>query len=139
MSNELTPEQMDLKRKALRETLAHLKKHMRVTKVVCTRSVKGRGGDTYVGFSSAWDSTQDDSGGGGDLLQEGPPSSGMTLKESQFAALALGMQADIAAHNNAMASGNITQEHRDEAVRLIKTNYTQLMLAEMGDKGGQNE
>ena len=133
------------KRKALREALTRIRDHLKVTKVVCTRSIKGRYGDTYVGFSAAWNSIQDDAGGGGaDMIsaQDGDVglayANGLSLKEAKIAAYALAMQADIAAHNHALAGGNITLEQRDEAIRVIKANYTQLMLAEMEqtDNGG---
>ena len=129
--------EMDDKRLALQKALTSLKDSMRITKVVCTRSVKGQYGDSYVGFSAAWDTIQDDSGGGADMIsaQDGDEhlahNQGMTLKESRLAALVLAMQADIAAHNHAMAGGSITPDKRDEAIRVIKNNYTQLMLAEV--------
>lgn len=135
------------KRAALRDALTRIRNNLKITKVVCTRSVKGRYGDTYVGFSAAWNTIQDDAGGGADMIsaQDGDTAlaqaNGLSLKESKIAAYALAMQADIAAHNHAMAGGNITQEQRDEAVRVIKANYTQLMLAEMdqGDTNGGKE
>ena len=56
-------------KKVLTEALEKIKRHVRITKVVCTRSVKGHSGDSYVGFSAAWDSIQDDAGGpGADLI-----------------------------------------------------------------------
>jgi len=139
MSSKSIPEE---KKIAFREALAKIRSNMRITKIVCTRSVKGRYGDNYVGFSAGWDTIQDDAGGAADLnsAQDGDMqeaiSRGLTLKESRMAALALAMQADIAAHNHAMAGGNITPEQRDDALQTIKYNYTQLMLAELEDANG---
>lgn len=122
-----------------------IREHMRVTKIVCTRSVKGKFGDNYVGFSAAWDTIQDDSGGGGDMISASSEAEirlsnsqiGMTLKEAKLAALILGMQADIAAHDHASASGNITQEQRNAAVQAIKANFSQLIVDSLGGGGGE--
>lgn len=119
---------------ALKQAIERVKKHMRVTKVVCTRSVKGRFGDHYVGFSAAWDTIQDDAGGGADLVtaqpdQDGPAvvASGMSIKDARLAALILGMQADLAAHDHACAGSNITPDQHSGAVSAIKNNYMKLM------------
>ena len=128
---------MDIKDNPL---FKRLKAHLRVTKVVCTRSVKGRGGDNFVGFSSVWDSIQDDAGGAVELLptmgegdvQIAQSQMGMTLREAKMASLLVGMQADIAAHDNAACSGNITSEYRDQAVRAIKGNYARLIVDLLG-------
>jgi len=134
----------DEEKKMLAEALDKVKKHVRITKVVCTRSVKGRGGDNYVGFSAAWDTIQDDSGGGADLnsAQDGDVEqanhSGMTLKEGRIAAHVVAMQADLAAHEHATAGGNLSSEQLDNARRAIKANYTKLMIETLrnGNGGG---
>jgi hypothetical protein len=110
------------------EAMKRLKPFVKVTKVVCTRSVKGQRGDSYVGFSAAWDTTQDDAGGGGDLTQDTDGAQqGLGLKDARLAALMLGMQVDIAAHAQAMAGGNLDFKQYEEAVKAIKHNYTKLM------------
>lgn len=125
----------------LKQAINRVKKHMRVTKVVCTRSVKGRFGDHYVGFSAAWDTIQDDSGGGADLLTAQDDqdaalvvSSGMSIKDGRLAALVLGMQADLAAHDHACAGSNITPEQHTGAVSAIKNNYMKLMVELLAPK-----
>jgi len=87
----------------LRDALKPIKDRLRITKVVCTRSVKGKNGDVYVGFSASWDTIQDDAGGAADLISaqdgdvaRGNHTSGMTLKESKAAALLVAMNAEIA-------------------------------------------
>jgi hypothetical protein len=133
---------MDTKKETL--IFKRLREHLRVTKVVCTRSVKGRGGDTYVGFSAAWDSIQDDAGGAADLMSpQGDGDTriaqaqiGMTLREAKLAALVLGLQADVAAHDHSAASGNISPEQRDSAVQAIKANYSHLIADLLGETGG---
>jgi len=115
--------------KALHEALRTIKKRLRVTKVVCTRSVKGRGGDHYVGFSAGWDSVQDDGGGGVDLASaqdaEGQAAhdSGMTLREARLAAY---------------AGAAVSEEAYLQAVRAIKANYSQLMTELFAKRGGTN-
>lgn len=115
------------------EAMKRLKPFVKVTKVVCTRSVKGPRGDSYVGFSAAWDTIQDDAGGGGDLIsaQDGDTreaaANGLGLKDARLAALMLGMQVDIAAHAQAMAGGNLDYKQYEEAAKAIKHNYTKLM------------
>ena len=130
----------------MKAVLRGVRNKMQITKVVCTRSVKGKFGDSYVGFSAAWDTVQDDAGGGADLIsaqggdvQVAVHTSGMTLKEARLAALVLGMQADIAAHDHAMAGGNITQDQRNAAVRAIKHNYSKLMMDELGGEEVSDE
>lgn len=125
--------------------LMKIRDNLRVTKVVCTRSVKGRGGDNYVGFSAAWDSIQDDAGGAASLMGTQSESEtaisqsqiGMTLREAKLAALVLGMQADIAAHNHAAASGNIASGQRDQAIQAIKGNYSRLIVEALENGNGE--
>lgn len=111
----------------IRETCERIMVGLRVTKVVCTRAVKGARGDTYVGFSAQWDTVQDD--GARDLC--GPVddpdgttlSSGVSVREARLAATLLGMQADVAAHENARSGGNLSNEVATESIRLIRNNY----------------
>ncbi len=126
------------KKPSLREdpTIKRVRDGMRITKVVCTRSVKGRNGDHYVGFSAAWDSTQDDAGGGGTLMSTMPDTevvigqsqTGLTMKDAKVASLLLGMQADLAAYDNAWASHDVTAEQRDTAHKGIKSNYGKMLM-----------
>lgn len=122
-----------------------VKNKLSITKVVCTRSVKGRAGDHYVGFSAAWDTIQNDAGGGGDLMvaqdsdQAAADHQGMSIKEAKIAGYILGMQADIAAHQHAAAGGNISSEQCNSAIRAIKGNYSRLMAEMFTEKnGGEN-
>jgi hypothetical protein len=114
---------------AIRETLRRIKSNIRITKVVATRAVKSKSGDTYAGFSAAWNTIQDDSGGGIDSIldDEAEASSGMTLNEARIAHLMVAMQADIAAHDAAMAGGNITIAFHREAVKAIRSNYSRMI------------
>ena len=118
----------------VRETMARLRPRIKITKVVCTRSVKGQRGDSYAGFSAAWDTIQDDAGGGADLItaQDGDVSlaaaNGLSLKDARMAHLMLAMQVDVAAHAQAMAGGNITPAQYEDSVKAIHANYTKLMV-----------
>ena len=125
-----------------KKIICGVKNKMRITKTVCTRSVKGRAGDHYVGFSAAWDTLQDDAGLGGDLLvdqdtdQALADHQGMTLKEAKIAGYLLGMQADISAHQHAAAGGNINAEQCEGAIAAIKENYSKLLADIFRDKKG---
>ncbi len=94
-----------------------------VTKVVCTRSVKGSRGDSFVGFSAQTDSVQED--GTRDLAPTigDRGGAGMSLRDARIAAMALGLQADLAAHQNAWAGGNISDDALVNSTRTIKSNY----------------
>jgi hypothetical protein len=113
----------------IKNTLRRIQSNIRVTKVVATRSVKGKGGDTYAGFSAAWNSVQDDAGGGIDALINDvvEAQGGMTLKEARVAHLMIAMQADLAAHDAALAGGNISINYHREAAKAIKANYSRVI------------
>ena len=74
----------------LRERLRHIRQGIRITKITCTRSVKGRTGDSFVGFSAAWQSVQDDhSGPGADVMADRVDDrvyaeQGLTLKDAKL-------------------------------------------------------
>lgn len=113
---------------------------IRVTKVVCTRSVKGRNGDVFVGYSSASSSIQEDAGMGTDLsttlsddqtLDLG--ARGLTIKEAKIAGYLLGLETDVAAFEHALASGGISEAHCKDAVSAIRKNYSRLVSLAMGD------
>lgn len=104
-----------------------MKKRLRVTKVVCTRSVKGKHGDTFVGFSASWDSVQEDGGQGLEDVMSDESQSGMTLDEARLAAYILGAKVDVAAFEQAAANCTIRKREADEAVRVVKHNYSKLV------------
>jgi len=126
-----------------KKEICAVKNRLKITKVVATRSVKGRAGDHYVGFSAAWDTIQDDAGTGGDLMlvQDGDQAAadhqGMTLKEAKIAGYILGMQADITAHQHAAAGGSISPEQCKSAVQAIKGNYSRLLAEVFAKTSGE--
>lgn len=113
----------------IKSTIKRIQSNIRVTKVVATRSVKGKGGDTYAGFSAAWNTVQDDAGGGIDAIfnDTDEAQGGMTLKEARIAHLMVAMQADIAAHDAALAGGNVSNNYHREATKAIKANYSRMI------------
>ena len=121
----------------LKDKIQRIRNGMRVTKVVCTRSVKGRNGDSYVGFSAVWNSTQDD--GGRDLVSTGEGSDeaesiqSMDLTEAIIASHILAREADIVAHQHAAAGGNISASYCKDAVAAIKNNYANLVVELLRD------
>jgi len=130
----------DQETQRIKEVVARIRKSVRVTKIVCTRSVKGRAGDHYIGlsaaFAAAWNTTQDDSGGGADLIsaQDGDEekalsTNGLSLEEARIASHLLALEADMLAHDHAMAGSNITSEQRDQAQKSIWHNFSRLVAA----------
>jgi len=112
-----------------KDLVARVKDKLRVTKVVCTRSVKGQRGDSFAGFSAAWNTVQDDGAQGmEDLTDDAVPPQAMTLKEAKVAGYLLAMQSDIAAYQHAWAGGSIPKQQMDDAIRTLRANYTQLVM-----------
>ncbi len=116
---ELTPEEI--------EQLAGATRDIVITKVVCTRTVKGARGDTFVGFSAAWCSVQEDGGGatmentGGEEMDG--RASGWTLREARFKACLLQRAVDIQAFENSSDGGNCGKEYAVGMIRGIKGRY----------------
>lgn len=118
----------------LKERLAQIEKKLRITKVVATRAVKSPRGDTFAGFSAAWESVQEDGGGMGSSLTElvsdaEIASQGMTLAEAEIAHLLVARQAEIAAWRAAVAGGNVTAKVFQDQVAAIRSNYGKLIQA----------
>ena len=131
----------------IKEKLRKIRKGIRITKITCTRSVKGRNGDSFVGFSAAWQSIQDDHGGPGADVQADVEDDqvyadqGLTLKDAKLARYMVAMEADLGALESALANGSITPNYFQDAVRGVKNNYDALVLREMGalpDEGKPN-
>jgi len=137
MAQENTPKRPP-SAEEIKAQLRRIKRGIRITKITCTRSVKGRNGDSFVGFSAAWQSVQDDNGGpGADVQAETEDDNayaaqGLTLKEAKLARYMVGMEADLAALESALANGSITPNYFKDAVRGVKNNYDMLVLREMG-------
>jgi len=127
----------------LKALVARVKSGLKITKVVATRSVKGRGGDTFVGFSASWNSVQED--GGQDLVSVGEEGdaaaslNGMTMQEAILASCLVAREADIAAFRNAAAGGNITQEHANNAIKAIRSNYSNMIVQALGANDASNK
>jgi hypothetical protein len=116
----------------LKDIIRRVQSRIRITKVTATRSVKGKGGDTFAGFSAAWDTVQDDvSGPGADtdltVSTADVATNGMTLAEAKVAHYLCAMQADIGAHDAALAGGGISPARHGDMVKGIKTNYARLI------------
>lgn len=125
-------------RAEIRERLRRVRRRIRITKITCTRSVKGRNGDSFVGFSAAWQSVQDDAGGpGADLMasrdeDETYAQQGLSLDDAKIARYMLAMEADLAALESAAANGSISARYFQDAVSSVKANYNRLVLRAMG-------
>lgn len=119
-----------------RDFIERVKGRMRIAKVVCTRALKTKNGDFFVGWSAAWDTIQEDAGGQGtDLLDAMAPGdmqtamaqNGMTTKEAKVASCILGMQVELQAFNHALAGSGITEAEHRTATMAVKRNYTKLL------------
>jgi hypothetical protein len=124
----------------LKALVQRVRAGLKITKVVATRSVKGRGGDTFVGFSAAWNNVQEDGGQGlvavGDEGDEAATLNGMTMQEALVASILLAREADTAAYRNAAAGGNIPQNHADAAIAAIRSNYSKMLVQALGNADG---
>ena len=118
----------------MKATIRRVRDNLKITKVVCTRSVKGRNGDTFCGFSAAWDSVQEDGGQGMEDVMDDSTQSGMSLKDAKLAAYILGMQADTTAFENASAGSVVRKSAADNAVAAIRHNYSELMKTLLGEE-----
>lgn len=120
----------------MKALVARVKAGLRVTKVVATRSVKGKYGDTFVGFSAAWNSVQEDGGqnlvNAGDDADESKTLTGMTMEEAVVASCIIAREADIAAYRNAAAGGNISKDTSDNAIAAIRSNYSKMIVQALG-------
>ena len=119
----------------MKALVTSVKKRMRVTKITCARTVRGNTGEEYVAFSTALDSVETPVSEDGVGVVEG--GQGVSLKEAEIASHILGMQVDLAATEHACSSGLIARGFAEDAMRGIKTNYSQLfkdILARPGSK-----
>ena len=127
----------------LKAKIESIRAGMKITKVVCTRSVKGKMGDSFVGFSAAWNTMQDDGGQGlitvGSELDEPNTLNGMTLQEAIVAASLLGREVDLLAHTHALAGGVISEAHHQMATRAIKANYARMVMAALSPTDSPQE
>lgn len=131
-----------------KDFIERVKGRMRISKVVCTRAIKTKNGDFFVGFSAAWDTIQEDAGGmGSDLidamgpgdLQTATAQHGMTTKEAKVAACILGMQVELQAMSHALAGSGITEAEYRTASAAVKRNYGQLLQEAVATKSGRSE
>ena len=115
----------------LQNVVSRVKKNLRVTKVVATRSVKTQRGDFFVGFSAAYDSVQDDQGSfpDGDLTVDSDETteSAMTMEEARVAHILLSMEATIAAWRSVHAEGIITEKEFNDRKAAIKRSHASLL------------
>lgn len=127
------------KRAALQERLRKIRGNIRITKISCTRSVKGRGGDSFVGFSAAFQSVQDDHGGmGADVMPDASEDAemaeqGISLADAKIARLMLSLEVDLAALESAAANGSIDSDRFRDSVAGVKNNYNRLVMRALGD------
>lgn len=129
-------------RERLAAVVGRVKQHLRVTKVVATRSVKTAKGDFFSGFSAAWDSVQDDHGSIPDAdltFSDGETAmSGMTVEESRVAHVLLSMEASIAAWRAAHAEGVLSEKEFNDRKNAIKRSHAALLSSVLSTNGNGN-
>lgn len=101
----------------IRELVNRVRVGLRVTRVVATRTVRGKLGDTQAGFSAE-----------SSLLDSDGSTTPMTLQEAIVANCLLSREADIAAFRNAVAGGNISPEYGKDSIDAIRANYSKLLV-----------
>lgn len=125
----------------LKEIIVRVRRNLRVTKVVATRSVKtSKRGDFFCGFSAAWNTVQDDTGGPGadtDLMVSTAEvsQSGMTMQEARVAHLLVALQADIGAYEAAYANRGMSLPEMQDAIKAVKHNYGVLIQEALTKNG----
>jgi hypothetical protein len=111
--------------------VTRVKQHLRITKVVATRSVKTAKGDFFSGFSAAWDSVQDDHGSNPDaelsISDDETTMSGMTMEESRVAHVLLSLEASVAAWRAAHAEGVISEKEFNDRKASLKRSHAALL------------
>ena len=122
--------------------VGRVKQHLRITKVVATRSVKTPKGDFFSGFSAAWDSVQDDHGSVPDAdltFSDGETAmSGMTVEEGRVAHVLLSMEASIAAWRAAHAEGVLSEKEFNDRKAAIKRSHAVLLSSVLSANGTGN-
>lgn len=103
------------------KTISEIQSTIRITKIVATRSIKTKVGDTYTGFTASWDSIQDDDPSGDS------PSMPLTLKEARIAHLLLAKETDIASYTSAIANGSVGLSEGQKAIETINARYNHLL------------
>ena len=127
-----------------RDRIQKLRSRMRVGKVVCTRSVRGPGGETFLGWSVGFESRQADAGGAAELMgvqddgetQAALEEYGMSRSDAKVSSLLLALDVDLAAIDNAVAGNVISSDDWASRKQAVKKNYQQLLLAALGGDNG---
>ena len=103
------------------KTISEIQSAIRITKIVSTRSIKTKMGDTYTGFTASWDSVQDDDPSGDS------PTMPLTLQEARIAHLLLAKETDIASYTAAISNGTVGLEEGQRAIENITKRYNHLL------------
>lgn len=103
------------------KTIPEIQASLRITKIVTTRSLKTREGDTYTGFTAHWDTVQDDDPSG-DI-----PSKPLTIEEARIAHLLLAKETDVASYTSAIANGSVGLEEGQKAISMLNQRYEHIL------------
>lgn len=96
----------------LKTQLTSIRSRMSFQQVVVSRVIKTRGGDVFLSMTS--NLSPDENGE-------------CTIKDARLAALLLGLEVSLSAHEQATANGLMSPDDLDNAVSHLKSNYTHLL------------
>lgn len=120
----MSTEEQDSKKSRIHE----IRQRIRVTKIVATRSVRGRTGDSFVGMCSTFDSVEPSSGLDmvpEELVQD--PHGGLSTLDARVAAILLGLEVDVAALKMSFGSGDLRGDLLDQRIQEVTANYNRLL------------
>jgi len=101
------------------DRLAGLSQRLRITKVTCRRTVKTPTGDTEVEYEAVIVPAEEGDGWVS------------SLREAKVATHMLALQADIAAHEDALASGTIPEKFCRDQIQSVRTTYARLIQKDL--------
>jgi hypothetical protein len=105
---------------------------MKVAKIVVTRSVKGRQGDSFVGWSVFSDSLQEDGAGQGKDLtglveDDDIRRQGVSLEQAQMMTFIAGRMVDDMAYQKAAAGGLISEAASQDSRMVLRRKYREIL------------
>jgi hypothetical protein len=107
----------------LKDYIESLRRNLRITKIVATRSVKTKSGDFFAGISSAFDSRQEEGHAADlDLVMSAAEvsESGMSLIDARVSHVMLSVEASIAAWRAAYIDGAISEGEFEARCKHVK-------------------
>jgi|MGYP000512301889 hypothetical protein len=110
----------------VRENLIALKKGAKISQITVSRIVKNprNGGDVFVSMTANY-------GHGGDSISEEM----LSLQDAKVASLLLGKEVNVLAHEQASASGLLSEDQMRQATKRISNNFNQIIKEKYVERG----